>query len=75
MFFYSGGRIMNLHIMPDNSYSREFIEFVNSNFDKNQHCFCIITNNARFVYLDNMNYNNIINKKKNKKKINKKKKN
>nr|WP_315023588.1 TDP-N-acetylfucosamine:lipid II N-acetylfucosaminyltransferase [uncultured Aminipila sp.] len=51
---------MNLHIMPDNSYSREFIEFVNSNFDKNQHCFCIITNNARFVYLDNMNYNNII---------------
>ncbi|WP_312353628.1 TDP-N-acetylfucosamine:lipid II N-acetylfucosaminyltransferase [Aminipila sp.] len=51
---------MNLHIMPDNTYSKEFIEFINNNFDKRQHFFCIITNNENFVHLDNISNGNII---------------
>lgn len=43
-------KIKNLHIMPNDKFNKEFIEFINKNFDKEEHYFLLISVPSSKVY-------------------------
>ena len=43
-------KIKNLHIMPNDKFNKEFIEFINKNFNKEEHYFLLISFPSSKVY-------------------------
>ena len=43
-------KIKNLHIMPNDKFNKEFIEFINKNFNKEEHYFLLISVPSSKVY-------------------------
>jgi 4-alpha-L-fucosyltransferase (fuc4NAc transferase) len=43
-------KIKNLHIIPNDKFNKEFIEFINKNFDKEEHYFLLISVPSSKVY-------------------------
>ncbi|MBU7006398.1 TDP-N-acetylfucosamine:lipid II N-acetylfucosaminyltransferase [Phosphitispora fastidiosa] len=49
-----------LHLMIDNVYSQKFIEFINYNFDVNQHVFVIVNPKKQLTYVRENRFDNVI---------------